>query len=547
LKHHRWPAIAVVSATLVALISASGGSDRALQPYHADGPRLFQTADACISCHNGVTAPSGEDVSIGSAWRATMMANSARDPYWQASVRRELLDHPKESKAIEDECSTCHMPMARTQAHADGRQGEVFAHLPVGQSEEPDAGLAADGVSCTLCHQILETQLGRPESFNGGFVVDVGQPWRKRPVFGPFDIDEGRALIMHSSSEFRPMKGAHVQKSELCATCHTLYTNARDASGKIVGRLPEQVPFLEWKHSDYSRDQSCQSCHMPVVPDSAPVSGVLGLLRSDVSRHDFRGGNFFMLSMLNRYRSELGVEALPQELDAATRRTVAHLQTETARVAIAGAQIVAGRLRATLIVRNLGGHKLPTAYPSRRVWLHLTVQDGSGKRIFESGAINPNGSIVGNDNDADASAFEPHYREITEPDQVQIYESIMSDVDGRVTTGLLSAVRFVKDNRILPTGFDKSSASPDIAVLGEAAADADFGSGGDQVRVSVDLHGAKGPLQLHAELVFQPIAFRWARNLATRPAPETTRFVSYYDAMAKSSSVVMARDSALAK
>jgi hypothetical protein len=179
--------------------------------------------------------------------------------------------------------------------------------------------------------------------------------------------------------------------------------------------------------------------------------------------------------------------------------------------------------------------------------LHLTVLDGAGKRIFESGAINANGSIVGNDNDADASAFEPHYREITEPDQVQIYEAVMSDVDGRVTTGLLSAVRFVKDNRMLPAGFDKGSAPPDIAVRGEAADDGDFASGDDQVRLSVDLRGAKGPLQLHAELVFQPIAFRWARNLAARPALETTRFVSYYDAMARSSSVVVARDSALAK
>ena len=29
----------------------------------------FETSDNCLACHNSLTAPSGEDVSIGSAWR----------------------------------------------------------------------------------------------------------------------------------------------------------------------------------------------------------------------------------------------------------------------------------------------------------------------------------------------------------------------------------------------------------------------------------------------------------------------------------------------
>ena len=109
-------------------------------------------------------------------------------------------------------------------------------------------------------------------------------------------------------------------------------------------------------------------------------------------------------------------------------------------------------------MRNLTGHKLPTAYPSRRAWLHFSVQDRDGHTVFESGALKPDGSIVGNDNDADASLFEPHYRQITEAGQVQIYESILKDEEGHVTTGLLAATGYLKDNRLIPTGFDKSSA-----------------------------------------------------------------------------------------
>jgi hypothetical protein len=45
----------------------------------------------------------------GSDWRGSMMANSSRDPYWLAAVRREAIDHPAQAVAIEDTCATCHM------------------------------------------------------------------------------------------------------------------------------------------------------------------------------------------------------------------------------------------------------------------------------------------------------------------------------------------------------------------------------------------------------------------------------------------------------
>ena len=119
------------------------------------------------------------------------------------------------------------------------------------------------------------------------------------------------------------------------------------------------------------------------------------------------------------------------------------------------AERVGGRLEADVLVRNLGGHKLPTAYPSRRVWLAVTVENGAGRLVFSSGQVEATGAIAGNDNDQDGSRVEPHYCEIRSEDQVQIYEAIMATPAGTVTTGVLSAVSYVKDNRLLPRGFDK--------------------------------------------------------------------------------------------
>jgi hypothetical protein len=54
----------------------------------------------CAICHTGLTDGSGQDVSIDSFWRSTMMANAARDPYWLAAVRAETLNFPELAEAI---------------------------------------------------------------------------------------------------------------------------------------------------------------------------------------------------------------------------------------------------------------------------------------------------------------------------------------------------------------------------------------------------------------------------------------------------------------
>jgi hypothetical protein len=504
------------------------------------GP-LFETAAVCMTCHNGLVTPSGEDISFGTAWQSSMMAHSARDPYWQAGVRREIMDHPSAQAAIETECSRCHMPMAHVQAVANGEIPSVFANVPHAPAPDP---MAVEGVSCAVCHQITSDRLGQPESFTGHFTIDTTTPLEERRMFGPYGIDQGRSALMRSATGFVPTTASHIQQSEMCATCHTLYTHPLDEAGTPVGTFPEQVPFQEWLASDFRDKNSCQSCHMPVVDEPTPIASVLGEPREDVSRHTFRGANFFMLGVLNRFRADLGVVARPAELSAAVSETKAFLQASAASVEVARAARAGSRLEADVVVRSLAGHKLPTAYPSRRAWLAVTVTDGQGNRIFASGLVSPNGAIEGNDNDRDALRFEPHYREIRSPDEVQIYESIMGTRTGAVTTGLLSAVSYLKDNRLLPKGFDKTAAPADVAVHGDALEDPDFIGGEDQVRYSIDLAGRQGPFVVEVQLWYQPIAFRWAQNLRAYDAFEPQRFVRYYDEMAPASALMLARAAA---
>ena len=111
-----------------------------------------------------------------------------------------------------------------------------------------------------------------------------------------------------------------------------------------------------------------------------------------------------------------------------------------------------------------------------------------------------------------------------------------------VTTGLLTALRYIKDNRILPNGFDKSTAEDDIAVKGMANSDENFTGGQDNILYTLSVNSQNGPFTIEAKLWYQPIGFRWAQNLKLQQASEIDRFVSYYNAMSTKSGIIVAQD-----
>jgi hypothetical protein len=548
-RHPRPPARALLPHACLALLllavslrAQTPGASAASGPPAGHAAALFSHADDCVACHNGLTTASGEDVSIGTAWRSTMMANSARDPYFHASVRRETMDHPGRAAEIEDECAACHVPIGHRSAHAAGRAAVVLQPLD-GTSRAATNGdrLASDGVSCTVCHQIAPDGLGSPASFNGHFVVRPARADGVRDAFGPFAVDAGRHTIMRSVTGFEQVEAPHIRQSELCATCHTLVTQAFDRDGRVIGSLPEQMNYQEWRHSAFDDEgRSCQSCHMPRAAGPLRVSSVLGAERDGLSRHGFVGGNAFMLRLLNRFRDELGVEAPADALEATARLTERQLRDETATIEVTAPERSGDGVAFDVVVRNLTGHKFPTGYPSRRAWLHVVATDDAGHVLFESGAPAPDGSITGSDSDADPQTVEPHYDAIDRPDQVQIYESVMGDAASRPTTGLLSAVRYLKDNRLLPRGFDKRTAAAEIAVVGGANGDDSFTGGSDRLRYQVPVPTGRRLGRVAVELRYQPIAYRWAHNLGAYAAPEPTRFVAFFSRLSGAASAVVA-------
>src|SRR5437016_14582506 len=114
-----WPTLLMLSSTLLALpaILQGGAKDKTLD-------KEFRTSDRCVACHNELQTSSGEDISIGSQWRASMMGNCARDPYWQGSVRRESLVHAESQANNEAGCSICHMPITHLTSKSEGPKAQ---------------------------------------------------------------------------------------------------------------------------------------------------------------------------------------------------------------------------------------------------------------------------------------------------------------------------------------------------------------------------------------------------------------------------------------
>jgi hypothetical protein len=491
-------------------------------------------------CHAPLKDSAGVDVSIDAAWRSTMMANAARDPLFLASVSREIEHTPGLRVTIEEKCSGCHMPMAFTQTKVQGGTPAMFeaGFLNPQNALNP---AAMDGVSCSLCHQVAAGNLGKKESFSGGYVVDTATSPPERLIYGPFPTPEQQS--MRKAVGYTPVEGRQMGDAALCGACHTLFTPFVDAAGKVLGEFPEQTPFLEWQHSAYpAQARPCQSCHMPVAANPVLISTLKTtpplVERSPFSQHYFVGGNALMLRVHKAHAAELELACSTSALDASLERVLNQVQGRAAALSIASAQANAGGLEVVLELKNLAGHKLPTGFPSRRMWLHVKVTDSASKLVFESGQPQPDGTIAGDDEDADEKAFEPHYDLITQPGQVQVYQSVMSNSDGQVTRTLLRGASYVKDNRLLPLGFDKATAGADFAVRGEAVQDANFQGGADRVTYRIDVGSAQGPFAVSAELLYQTLAPRFAQDVTSGSANPAKLFAGYYAAADKAPIVV---------
>lgn len=491
---------------------------------------IFAASGECENCHgtagNGPNTTAlqdanGKDVSPVADWKATMMANSAKDPFWRAKVTHEGLVNPAHKTVLETTCTKCHAPNGAFNAIHNGQP-----HYTIADLEQDSIGL--DGTSCTSCHAML------PNNFGSTFSADITYDTTKT-VYGPYSNPFTNP--MQNMIGFTPAQGNHINNSRLCGKCHTLITNTADLSGNLTGgTFVEQAIYHEWLNSNFSpnNNTSCQDCHMPRINDNVVISDRPPWLnpRTPFGKHELVGGNAFMLSILRNNIDTLGLSANQTEFDTVIQRTIKHLQTKTLDVSLVEAQRTNDTVFYEVELTNKTGHKFPAGYPSRRAYVDFVVKKANGDTLFYSGRADGQFRLL----DEDAT-YEPHYDMINSPSQVQIYEMVMGDVNSNVTTVLERADVHLKDNRLPPAGFTTTHNAYDtVKIVGNAFNDSNFnkngpteGTGKDKIYFHIPLNGYTGTLISEVSVFYQPVPPKWTDDMFSYTSPEIDLFESMYN------------------
>jgi hypothetical protein len=496
-----------------------------IAPVNVTTTDRFATHGQCGQCH--LAGPettimhddAGKDISPVYLWRSSMMAFAARDPYYLAVVGEELVKRPSDKDFVETTCTRCHGPAGSVEHEQTGGH-LTFDSLTTANT--PEANLGRDGVTCTLCHQIADVNLGKTQSFSGGFTIEY-----ERKIYGPHlvpKVDPMQLIV-----NYTPTSAAHITTSEVCATCHTVVVPIMK-NGQKQGDFLEQAPYLEWQNSTYSPGVPCSTCHMPSKDENmADISSPIakwpeGLAsRTPFGKHRFSGGNAYMLRVLADNVTFTGSSVPSSELLEAADAAEDHL-AQAAVLTILSSSLEADTLKVVVTVENHTGHKLPTAYPGRRVWVHLRAEGSSGEVLFESGGIDDSGALVdraGKRLDA-KDAVMPHYDVIQSENEVQVYESIAKDSAGKPTHLPLESVGYLKDNRLSPVGWSKSD--PWIDWIGPVGVTGDlsFGPGLDLVEYRIPKGTAVK--RITVRLLYQTVRPTELETLAKVPHAAAVRF-----------------------
>ena len=479
-------------------------------------------------------------------------------------------------------CSSCHHLALNEEA-------ERFADAPWNtciKQKQKSLNPTFTGLAATFTGSF---PLGSPETLNGPFPDPLTKPMQNSlRVIPEHNSDISTSEVCASCHSIHLPVLDREQPESRCLP----QTDPPDPFRCFPKRY-EQTTYPEWAFSAYrtgllgkeklpggpgATPKSCQQCHMPSV-DSAgkpleskiasieeysnypqtdyrlPANQIDLPLRSGYAQHQLVGLNIFLIEMAQQFTSIFGIRSQDPGLGG---MNVPPLQvTENIIVQTAAEQTVdltltprwdaASRtLTAEVVIDNLVGHRFPSGVGFRRAFVEFQVLDAKRKVLWASGRSNDQGVLIDENGKALAgefwwepncsarlpNAWQPHFEEITRQDQAQIYQELITNAQGQLTTSFLSINGHPKDNRLQPHGFLPEAERIAIAAAfgdrtpiiqgpgfpmdqnlavavspeGEAARDPDYqnGSGKDRLRYVVKGLAAK-PALVTAQMYYQAI------------------------------------------
>ena len=336
-------------------------------------PKTFPTAEYCGHCHKESHAQ----------WRQSAHSNSNRAPWY---LRNVGLMNTEKGVQFSRHCEGCHNPLAVV-------SGALTKGAP---SKRP---YDQDGVTCMVCHSIEKIDLRGTGGYTLG-VPAVLLDAKGAPITRPVsDAEILEHLDRHSAAVMKPF----YKTSDYCVACHKA---ALPASLNGYKWLRAFSTYDEWQLSAFAKQSplpfyrkdvvsNCQTCHME---HDALTGQDPGAKNGKLASHRWLGGN----SLVPVY---YGYPEQAKQLAQFLKNGVLNVdlfaveKQDRSVVAPLGQQTFAlmpkERVTVSVVVQNKGtAHSLvPEQRDFYECWVRFTVRDAAGKKLYESGNLEPSGDL----------------------------------------------------------------------------------------------------------------------------------------------------------
>ena len=341
-------------------------------------PGAYPTAEYCGTCHQEAY----------SQWREALHSNAFRTPFYRTSVNILIRDKTR-GIAFARHCDSCHNPIG------------VLGAALTEDSKVDRAKFDSDGLTCMTCHSVVSL-----DSTNGNGSVQMGIPSvivdeNGNRIPGQVSFAE---ILRHPERHSKAVMHDFLHTPEFCAACHKANLPSPLNDYKFIRAF---TAYDEWQQSKFSQRnpltfytadfKPCQGCHMQRNPITLPEYGA-------------KNGTFAS------HRWLAGNTAVPfyYGFDEQLKKTIEFLRAgDYLNVDIFGLQktgedkLIAplGRSSYTLAPndvveayvviqnRNIGHSLIPEVRDLYEAWVEFTVKDSSGKEIYHSGFLKPDGMI----------------------------------------------------------------------------------------------------------------------------------------------------------
>ncbi|HVZ83606.1 MAG TPA: tetratricopeptide repeat protein [Terracidiphilus sp.] len=341
-------------------------------------PGAFPTAEYCGVCHQEAYHQ----------WRQALHSNAFRAPFYRTSVN--LLIHDKtRGIAYARHCDSCHNPIA------------VVSGALTKDSKVDRARFDSDGLTCMTCHSVVSL-----DSTNGNASVKMGVPAvmvdeKGNRIPGMVSFAD---ILRHPERHSAAVMHDFLHKPEFCAACHKANLPATLNDYKFIRAF---TAYDEWQQSKFSQRNpltfytadftTCQDCHMKRSAITLPEYGAKnGMFAS----HRWLAGNT-AVPFYYGYDEQLKktIEFLRSGNYLNVDIFALHKQGEDRLIAPLGRATYSlapkDVIEAYVVIqnKNIGHSLIPEVRDLYEAWVEFTVKDASGKEIYHSGYLQPNGRL----------------------------------------------------------------------------------------------------------------------------------------------------------